>query len=100
MAERQKTWRPGCCSFCQVPRAVPTRLGARIKSMPLRLVSRRVLRDPDGDWHAEPCHPVENVACNLGFGPLIGQNPSVEAPANDGLVAIHRGFSEAPAAVA
>ena len=75
-------------------------LGARIRPMPPHLVSRRALRDSDGDWHAEPCHLVENVACDLRFGPLIGQNPSVEAPANDGLVAIHRGFSQAPAAVA
>ena len=76
------------------------RLGARIRPMPPHLVSRRALRNSDGDWHAEPCHLVENVARDLRFGPLIGQNPSVEAPANDGLVAIHRGFSQAPAAVA
>jgi hypothetical protein len=42
------------------------------------------LCNPDCDWHAEPCHPVENVACNLHFGPLIGQNPCVEAPVNGG----------------
>jgi hypothetical protein len=35
------------------------------KPMSLRLVARRVLYDPDGDWHAEPGHPVEHVACDL-----------------------------------
>ncbi len=81
-------------------KAALIRLGARISPMPLRLVARRVLCDPDGDRHSEPCHPVENVACSLRLGLLIGQNPSVEPPTNDGLVAIHRGFDQAPTAVA
>jgi hypothetical protein len=59
----------------------------------------RVLPDPDGDWHAEPCHPVQDVASDLHLGPLIAQNPSEETPADDGLVAIHRGFNQAPPAV-
>jgi hypothetical protein len=49
----------------------------------------------DGDWHAEPCHPVEKIACNLDFGPLIAQNPSAQTPANGGLAAIHRDFDQA-----
>jgi len=58
-----------------------------------------VLYDPDRDWHAETCHPVDDVACDLRLGPLTGQNSSVETSANDGLVAIHRGFNQAPTVV-
>jgi hypothetical protein len=70
------------------------------KPMPLRLAASCMLCDPDRDWHTETCHPVDDVACDLRFGPLTGQNPSVETPANDGLVAIHRGLNQAPTAVA
>src|SRR5690242_20693535 len=56
--------------------------------------------DPDGDRHAEPGHPVKNVTSNLRLGSLIGQNSGVKAPADDGLVAIHCGFGQAPAIVA
>jgi hypothetical protein len=70
------------------------------KPMPLRLAATCVLCDPNRDWHTETCHPVDDVACDLRLGPLIGQNPSVETPANDGLVAMHRGFNQAPTAVA
>ena len=70
------------------------------KPMPLRLAASCVLCDPDRDRHTEACHPVDHVACDLRFSPLTGQNPSVETPANDGLVAIHRGLNQAPTAVA
>ena len=59
----------------------------------------RVLHDPNRDWHTETCHPVDDIACDLCLGPLIGQNPSVGTPANDGLVAIHRGFNQAATTV-
>jgi hypothetical protein len=70
------------------------------KPMPPRLAASCVLRDPDRDRHTEACHPVDDVACYLRFGPLTGQNPSVETPANNGLVAIYRGLNQAPTAVA
>jgi hypothetical protein len=54
------------------------------------LGARRGLHGPDGDWHAEPGHPVENVACDLRLGPLSAQIPNLQTPADDGLVAIHR----------
>src|SRR5690349_17615576 len=60
----------------------------------------RVSDDPDGDRHAEPCHPVEHVAPDLRLGPLSGQSPGVEAPADDGFVSIHPGFGQAAAVVA
>jgi hypothetical protein len=53
--------------------------------------------DPGGDRRAEPCHPVEYVAPDFCLGPLIGQNPGVKAPADDALVAKHRGFNQTPA---
>src|SRR5919199_2906388 len=56
--------------------------------------------DAGGDWHAEPCHPVEHVAPDLRLGPLIGQSPGVKAPADDGLVSIHSGLGQASAIVA
>src|SRR5690242_16996442 len=60
----------------------------------------RVSDDPDGDRHAEPCHPVEHVAPDLRLGPLIGQSPGVETPTDDGFVSIHPGLGQAPAVVA
>src|SRR5204863_10167412 len=60
----------------------------------------RASDDPDGDRHAESGHPVKNVTSNLRLGSLIGQNPGVKAPADDGLVSIHCGFGQAPAIVA
>jgi hypothetical protein len=30
--------------------------------------------------HAEPGHPVEDIATNVRLGPLIGQSPGAEAP--------------------
>jgi hypothetical protein len=56
--------------------------------------------DPDGGRHTERGHPVEHVAANLCLGPLIGQSPGVKPPADNGLVAIHCGFDQAPAIVA
>src|SRR3954453_14010303 len=58
-----------------------------------------VLFDTDGDRHTEAGHPVEGVAGDFGFGPLIGQTSGMKTPANDGLVAIHRGLHEAAPAV-
>src|SRR3954466_12606333 len=57
------------------------------------------LFDMDGDRHAETGHLVEGVAGDFGFGLLIGQSPSMKTPADDGLVAIHRRFDEAPPAI-
>src|SRR4051812_39242395 len=59
-----------------------------------------VLFDTNGDRHAEAGHLVKGVAGDFGFGPLIGQSPGMETPADDGLVAIHRRFDEAPPAIA
>ena len=56
--------------------------------------------DAGGDWHAEPCHPVERVASNLRLGPLVGQSSGVETPAGDGFVSTHSGFGQASAIVA
>src|SRR5436309_2482065 len=56
--------------------------------------------DADGDWHAEPGHPIEHVASNLRLGPLIGQSSGVKTPADDGFVSIYPGFGQAPAIVA
>ena len=40
----------------------------------------RISNDLDGDWHAEPCDPIEHVASGLRFGPLIGQSPGMKMP--------------------
>jgi hypothetical protein len=56
--------------------------------------------DPEGDWHAEPCHPTEHVATDLRFGPLIGQAPGKKTPTNDSFISMHRGFDQAPTIVA
>src|SRR3954447_11200418 len=58
-----------------------------------------VLFDTDGDRHAEAGHSVEGVAGDFGFGSLIGQTSGMKTPANDGLVAIHRGPRGAPPAI-
>jgi hypothetical protein len=60
----------------------------------------RVFADPDGGRHVEGRHPVEHVAANLCLGVLIGQSPGVKPPVDNGLVAIHCGFDQAPAIVA
>jgi hypothetical protein len=39
--------------------------------------------------HAEAGHPVEDTTTESGFSLLIGQNPSLKTPADDGLVSIH-----------
>ena len=70
------------------------------KPIPQRSLAGCVLHDPNRGWHTNRCHLIENVACDLRLGPLIGQTPSVQSPANDRLVAIHRGFSQAATAVA
>src|SRR3954469_19433530 len=59
----------------------------------------RALFDADRDRHAEAGHSVEGVAGDFRFGSLIGQSPGMKTPADDGLVAIHRRFDEAPPAV-
>src|SRR3954467_3076668 len=59
----------------------------------------RALFDTDGDRHTEAGHSVERVAGDFRFGSLIGQSPGMKTPADDGLVAIHRRFDEAPPAV-
>ena len=55
---------------------------------------------PYGGRHAEMRHPVEHVAPDFRLGPLIGQSPGVQPPADDGLVAIHPRLDQAPAIVA
>jgi hypothetical protein len=70
------------------------------KPMSLRLVARDVLNDLDGDWHAEPGHPVENVPRGLRVGTLSSQTPSLQTPADDGRVSTHSGFNQASPAVA
>jgi hypothetical protein len=62
-------------------------------------VSGRISADPGRDRHAERRHPVENAAPDFGFCPLIGQRPGVESPADDGLVAKHRGLDNASSIV-
>src|SRR3954452_19200307 len=59
----------------------------------------RALFDTDGDRHTQAGHSVERVAGDFGFGLLVGQSPGMKTPADDGLVAIHRGFHEAPSAI-
>jgi hypothetical protein len=39
--------------------------------------------DQDGDCHSEPCHPVEGVASDVRFGPLIARNPGVKMADDD-----------------
>ena len=63
-------------------------------------LSPRVSADPDGGRHAERRHPVEHVAPNFCLGALIGQSPGVKPPADNGLIAIHCGFEQAPTIVA
>src|SRR5208283_1188872 len=53
------------------------------------------LFDADGDRHTEAGHSVERVAGDFCVGLLIGQIPGMKAPADDGLVSIHRRFSQA-----
>jgi hypothetical protein len=62
-------------------------------------VLTRISRDPNEGRHAEVCHPIENVASNSRLGPLIGQNPGMESPANDRFVAKHRGLNQASSIV-
>jgi hypothetical protein len=52
------------------------------------------LFDPNRDRHAEVGHAVQYVAADLRLGQLIGQSPSVKAPANDSLVSVHCHFDE------
>ena len=59
----------------------------------------RISEDPGGGRHAEPRHPVEHIASDFRLGPLIGQSPGVESPADDGLVANHRGLNQASSIV-
>src|SRR5258708_25422000 len=54
------------------------------------------LLDANGDRHAEAGHSVEDVAADPCLGLLIGQSPGGKTPADDGLVSVHRGFTEAP----
>ena len=62
-------------------------------------VSGSISVDPDGGRHAERRHHVENVAPDFCLGPLIGQSPGVESPANDVLVAEHGGLDQASSIV-
>jgi hypothetical protein len=58
-----------------------------------------VSADPGGGRHAEPLHPVEHIAADFCLGLLIGQSSGLKFPADDGLVAKHRGFNQTPAVV-
>ena len=60
----------------------------------------RRLFDTSGDRHAKIGHPIEDCASDSRLRLLIGQSPGVKAPPNDGLVAEHRCFNEAPSAIA
>src|ERR1700688_3213775 len=60
----------------------------------------RGLFDTDGDRHAKAGHSIEDLASDSCFRLLIGQSPGMKAPPNDGLVAKHRRFNEAPSAIA
>ena len=70
------------------------------RSLVTSLLSPRVSADPDGGRHSERRHPVEHVAANIWLGPLIRQSPGTKPPADNGLVATHCGFGQAPAIVA
>jgi hypothetical protein len=59
----------------------------------------RGLFDSNGDRHAETGHPIQGRTSDFRFRLLIGQSPGVKPPSNDGLVATHRRFNEAPPAV-
>jgi hypothetical protein len=56
--------------------------------------------DAGGDRHAEPRHPVDHHTAHLGLEPLPGQTPSAQAPADQGLVAKHRGLAQRSATIA
>src|SRR5262245_17959657 len=64
----------------------------------LHLGSSRSPR-PNGGRHTQTCHSIERIASDLGFGALIGQTPSTETSANDGLVAIYRCLDQTPSIV-
>src|SRR5690349_5332352 len=67
-----------------------------LAAFPIRL---RALFDTDRDRHAEAGHSVEGVTGDCGFDLLIGQSPGTKTPTDGGLVAIYRGFDEAPPAI-
>ena len=50
--------------------------------------------------HTEARHSVQDIACDLCLGPLIGRNPSVKTAADDGLVSIHRRFHQGASRIA
>jgi hypothetical protein len=52
--------------------SIRRRVGARIDRWLCFSLSACVSADPGGDRHAETCHPVEHVAPDFCFGPLIG----------------------------
>ena len=58
------------------------------------------LFDTNEDRHAMAYHPIEDRAPDSCLRLLIGQSPSVKTPSNDGLVAKHHRFNEAPSAIA
>jgi hypothetical protein len=88
--------RPKCVGLCgsharwcvNRPLAAPSPLAACVSA------------DSSGGRHTEPCHPVKHVAPDFCLGPLIGQNPGVKTPADDGLVAKHRGLNQTSAIIA
>ena len=63
-------------------------------------VSGQISADPSRRRHAERRHPVEHAAPDFRLDPLIGQSPGGKAPADDGLVAKHRGLDQASSIVA
>jgi hypothetical protein len=60
----------------------------------------RGLFDTIGDRHAKVGHPIEDRTSDSRLRLLIGQSPGVKASPNDGLVAEHCRFNEAPSAIA
>ena len=82
---------PGWCEFALVQEGICR------PDLPL---PASVSPDPSRRRHAECRHPVEHAAPDFRLGPLIGQSPGVKAPADDGLVAKHRGLDQASSIVA
>jgi nucleoside-diphosphate-sugar epimerase len=93
-----KVSKPGRILYASSSAAYPP--WCMYRSLVASPVLPRVSADPDGGRHAERRHPVEHVAANFCLGPLIEQSPGAKPPADDGLVAIHCGFDQAPPIVA
>jgi hypothetical protein len=58
------------------------------------------LFDTNRDRHAKAGHPIQDRAPDFRLRLLIGQSPGMKSSPNNGLVAKHRRFNQAPSAIA